>query len=123
MHYIRACVEIFLLRNIIYFTGDHCLKVPYISITWAGLNSQVLLHSHLPVVHTLHEDATLLNILSGTAYSDTMTKADNKFTDLQRFISTVKDCADKRFLIVLDCYQGDTENTEIMVNRAVPTGS
>ncbi|XP_060561130.1 RPA-related protein RADX-like [Ruditapes philippinarum] len=103
--------------------GEHCIKVPYISITWAGLNSQVLLTSHLPIVHTLQDDASFLNILTGAAYSDTESKAGNQFGNIQQIMSTVKDCADRRFLVVLDCYQGDTENTEIMVNRAALTGS
>ncbi|XP_053400564.1 uncharacterized protein LOC128557308 [Mercenaria mercenaria] len=102
---------------------QQCMKMPYFTVIWAGLNSRVLLCSHLPLGHVLKDNSSMLNILTGTALSNTLSEPGNQYGDLQQVISTAKDCVDKRFLVVLDCYQGDTENTEIMVNRAVPTGS
>lgn len=97
------------------------LKVPYFTITWSGLNSQVLLHTHLLYGQTLKDKASVLDILAGTSHAQTTSEKGNHYRDLQEVMLSAKDCVDKRFLVVLDCYQGNTEYTEIMVNRAIPT--
>ena len=98
--------------------------MPYFTVSWIGLNTRILLQTILLCPHHLQPNTQFLDLLIGSSTSPTslVSEAEYRFSgsDLRTVIDSGRHCANKRFLLVLDCYQGDGENIEIILNRAVP---
>ena len=98
--------------------------MPYFSVVWVGLNTRILLQTILLCPHQLTPDTQFLDILSGQGLVPSSLVSDSQYTEqgLSSAMDSVRQCAGKRFLLVLDCYHGNSEQTEIVLHRAVPVG-
>ena len=101
-------------------------QVPYFTVVWVGLNTRILLHTILLCPHTVTPDTQFLDILSGRGLGPSSLVTDTHCNisepGLSSVTKSVRQCAGKRFLLVLDCYRGNAEQTEIVLHRAVPVG-
>lgn len=99
-------------------------QAPYLQVSWIGSNNKLILqtlklypHEQLPNIH-------FLEMLCDTTepgsklISDTHHKISG--AGAESLIESARHCANKRFLLILDYYQGDCEDMELMLNRAVP---
>ena len=98
--------------------------MPYFTVLWIGLNTQILLQTILLCPHRLQPNTQFLDILSGTGVDSSSLVSNSEYRvsegDLKTVIESARHCANKRFLLVLDCYKGDSEEIEIILNRAAP---
>ena len=101
-------------------------QVPYFSVVWVGLNTKILLQTILLCPHKLTSDTQFLDILSGQGLGTSSLVSETPYTvsepELGSVMDSVRQCASKRFLLVLDCYQGNDEQTEIVLQRALRVG-
>jgi len=93
----------------------------YLTVIWCSLNSNILLRSHFIPPPTLSHMSDLVSLLQGhDPGSRSQSSAVARQEVLGNVLQSANQCAEKRFLVVLDCYQATSEYTEIIVRRAVP---
>ncbi|KAK3587732.1 hypothetical protein CHS0354_042688 [Potamilus streckersoni] len=91
----------------------------FLTISWLGLNSKVILQTLFLCPSDIPSDSSLLDLLSGRGYINSLEPSQIATCHLD-LLETAYDCANQRFLLVLDLYQRDSQDVEIMLNRAVP---
>ncbi|XP_052766526.1 RPA-related protein RADX-like [Mya arenaria] len=98
------------------------LTSAYFTVTWSGLNSKILLQSHYIPPSTLTSKCDLMTLLQGKdqCQGSRSPVKDRMEALLDNILKSANECTNRRFLVVLDCYQGNPEHTELMVNRALP---
>jgi len=105
----------------LYVAGLEYQTSPYLTITWCSLNANILLWSHFIPPPTLSHMPDLVSLLQGhDPGSSSGSSAVARKELLGHVLQSANQCAEKRFLVVLDCYQATSEYTEIIVRRAVP---
>lgn len=86
---------------------------------WAGLNERVLLQTHMLLPEELPDNCSLTDLLKGNiSCNNRRSHVPISPAGMSRILQSARQCAKKRFLVVVDCYQ-DVQNSELMLNRAI----